>query len=194
MFKIFEKINFKSSYKFSSEIENKLAKDTVPWKYAMAYNDYSNKGDYKNALINFDITIGEGKEKSFTNEQIDSLNSKYSKINAVDYIIQQARNKEIVIINEAHHNSSHRVFTKSLLKELFDSGYTNLGLEALSNQSSIDSTLNERKYPIQKTGLYTKDPQFGDLIRTALEIGYYVFPYETEYKPGQTGNQRDQGS
>ncbi len=36
----------------------------------------------------------------------------------------------------------------------------------------------QRKYPIQESGYYTKDPQFGDLVRTALEIGFYVFPYE----------------
>ena len=183
--RIIEKIDFKTRYKFSSVIKNKLAKDTISWKYVMAYNDYSNKGDYRNALINFDITIGEGKEESLTKKEIDSINTYYVKVNAADYINQKAKESQIVIINEAHHNPSHRVFTKSLLKKLFDQGYTNLGLEALSSHSVLDSSLNKRKYPIQKTGYYTKDPQFGDLIRTALEIGYHVFPYESENGSGK---------
>lgn len=60
----------------------------------------------------------------------------------------------------------------------FDKGYRNLGLEALSNGIDKDTLLNNRGYPIQGSGFYIKDPQFGDLVRVALEIGYNVFPYE----------------
>lgn len=170
----FLKIDFKTNYKFSSEIENQVAKDTVPWKYQTSASDYAIKGEYKNALKHWDLVIG-GVEKKFTKNQIDSIHEKYEKINAVDYIIKQSTENQLIIINEAHHNSSHRVFTKSLLQKLFDNGYKNLGLEALSYS---DSALNQRKYPVQETGYYTKDPQFGNLIRTALEIGYTLFAYK----------------
>ena len=175
--RIIEKISFKTEYKFSSEIEGKLAKDTVPWKYQYSASDYAIKGDYKNALMQWDLAMGT-KEKSFSEYQIDSINQKYSKVKAVDYIIEKSRGSQIVIINEAHHNSFHRVFTKSLLQKLFDIGYKNLGLEALTNNDSLYLTLNKRKYPILKTGYYIKDPQFGNLVRDALEIGYHLFPYE----------------
>ena len=172
----FEKIDFKTKYKFSSEIEDKIAKDTVPWKYQISASDYAAKGDYKNALKHWDLAMG-ARERNYSEGKIDSLRKKYKAVNAKDYIIEEAKKTSIVIINEAHHNSSHRYFTKTLLQDLYDQGYRNLGLEALDNEN-IDSSLSERKYPIQKTGYYIKDPQFGDMIRTALEIGYNVFPYE----------------
>ena len=175
--RVIEKVEFETEYKFSSEIEDKVAKDTVPWKYQFSASDYATKGDYKNALIQWDLAMGT-REKNFTETQIDSINIKYSKVNATDYIIEQAKKNQVVIINEAHHNSFHRVFTKSLLKKLYDNGYTNLGLEALVNNDSLNSALNNRKYPIQKTGHYIKDPQFGNLVREALEIGYDLFTYE----------------
>lgn len=175
--RIIEKIDFKTEYKFSSDIENKVAKDTVPWKYQISASDFATKGDYKNALIQWDLAM-EPRERNFTKGQIDSVNSKYSKVNAIDYIVEQAKKNQVVIINEAHHNSFHRVFTKSLLKKLYNKGYKNLGLEALSNGKRNDTLLNKRKHPVQETGYYIKDPQFGDLVRTALQIGYHVFPYE----------------
>jgi len=129
------------------------------------------------------------RENNFSEKEIDSLNKKYSKIKATDYIIEQAKKHQVVIINEAHHNSFHRVFTKSLLQKLFDNGYKNLGLEALANGENLDSTLNSRKYPIQETGHYIKEPQFGNLVRDALEIGYTLFAYENMEKGG--GKQRE---
>ena len=68
---------------------------------------------------------------------------------------------------------------RSLLLELFKNGYRNLGLEALSNGENLDSELNRRKYPNLKTGHYIKEPQFGNLVREALEIGYDVFAFES---------------
>ncbi|MGV8947725.1 MAG: hypothetical protein ACOH1N_14955 [Lutibacter sp.] len=168
--------DFKTEYKFNSEIEDKIVKDTIPWKHQISASDYATKGNYKNALIQWDLAMAT-REKNFSKTQIDSINLKYSKVKATDYIIEQAKNYQVVLINEAHHSSFHRVFTKSLLKKLYDNGYTNLGLETLSYK---DSLLNIRKYPIQTTGTYSKEPQFGALIRTALEIGYNVFPYETK--------------
>ncbi|WP_108804441.1 hypothetical protein [Aquimarina sp. Aq107] len=177
--KIIEQVDFKTKYMFSSEIESQLAKDTVSWKYQIAASQYATKGDYKNAVNQWDIAMGI-KRKGFTENQVDSINQKYTKVNANDYILEQAKKNQVIIINEAHHNSFHRSFTKSLLKQLYDLGYKNLGLEALSYKDDLDSLNNIRKYPIQKTGFYTKDPQFGNLIREALEIGYTLFPYETK--------------
>lgn len=174
--RIVEKIDFKTVYKFSSEIEDQITKDTVFWKYQISASDYAIKGDYKNALIQWDSAMGTS-EKNFTEAQTDSIKQKYSKLKATDYIIEEAEKNQIVIINEAHHNSFHRVFTKTLLKKLYDIGYTNFGLETLSHE---DTLLNNRKYPIIESGYYSKDPQFGNLIRKALEIGYTIFPYETK--------------
>src|SRR5699024_6785643 len=147
------------------------------WKYQISAAEYAIKGDYKNALIQWDSVTGI-RNKNLTTSQTDSINQKYTKHNAADYIISRAKESKVVIINEAHHNSLHRVFTKSLLKELYEIGYKNLGLEALYNGSMKDSLLNIRKYPVQKTGHYIRDPQFGNLVRTALKTNYNVFAYE----------------
>jgi len=176
--RIVEKIDFETQYKFSSEIEGEIAKENALRKYQISASDYSIKGDYRNALLQWDLAWGT-KERKFAEAQVDSINQKYTKVKAADYIIDQAKINQVIIINEAHHNSFHRVFIKSLLKELYDIGYTNLGLEALSNEEHLDSLQKIRKYPVQKTGYYITDPQFGNLVREAIEIGYTVFPYET---------------
>lgn len=175
--RIIEKIEFNNEYKFSSAIESKVKTDTIAWKYQISAADYATKGDYKNALKHWDLAF-RSKSKNYTKEQIDSVNQKYKIVPAINFIVEQANKNKVVIINEAHHNSSHRVFTKSLLQKLYDNGYRNLGLEALGNGKYLDSLLNQRKYPIQKTGHYIKDPQFGNLVRDALTIGYNLFAYE----------------
>ena len=172
-----EQIDFSTDYKFTSEIEEQILTDTIPWKYQISAADFAKKGDYKNALIHWDMGMPT-QDRNYAKTEIDSINSKYSVLNAADYIIQEAQKNQVVMINEAHHNSMHRAFTKSLLQDLFNIGYKNLGLEALDRGEYLDSALNSRGYPIQKTGYYTQDPQFGNLIREAIEIGYNVFAYE----------------
>jgi len=186
--RVIEKINFETEYKFSSEIEDKVEKDTVPWKYQLSASDYATKGDYKNALIHWDSAM-RTREKNYTKTQIDSINQKYSEVKATDYIVEEGKKNQVIIINEAHHNSFHRVFTKSLLQKLFDNGYKNLGLEALTNNDSLISVLNNRKHPVQETGWYIKDPQFGNLVRDALKIGYKLFAYEQT--TGSNGKPRE---
>ncbi|MEP2281254.1 hypothetical protein [Maribacter sp.] len=172
-----EIIDFENPYKFSSQIESEVEKDTTSWKYQMSSQAYAMKGDYWNALKHWDLAMGTW-EDELTEQQIDSINGLYKTENAVDFIIEQAKLNQVVIINEAHHSSLHRVLTKSLLQDLYKIGYKNIGFETLGNGEYTDSLLMQRKYPIQETGYYTKDPQFGDLIRTALQIGFHVFPYE----------------
>lgn len=173
-----EKIDFQTTYKFSSEIEDYITKDTTAWKHQLSAADYATKGDYKNALIQWDLAMNT-RNMNYTQKQIDSLNQIYKKVDAKNYILDKAKETRVVIINEAHHNSFHRIFTKSLLKELYDLGYTNLGLETLSTSDNLNQALNKRKYPIIKDGHYVKEPQFGNLVREALEIGYHLFSYDT---------------
>jgi hypothetical protein len=183
-----EAFSFKNHYKFSADITERTEKDTVAWKYQLSAADFATKGDYRKALEQWDIALP-GKFKPYTEREIDSLRLQYKVVPAAAYIVEQAKANRVIIINEAHHSSLHRVFTKSLLQELYDNGFRNLGLEALTNGELKDSLLRNRKYPVMETGHYTKDPQFGNMIRTALEIGYNVFPYETTR--GSNGKSRE---
>lgn len=108
---------------------------------------------------------------------------------ALAYITDQAKNYHFTLINEAHWNSQHRAFTQSLLKPLWKLGYRYLALETLTHH---DSAIQKRGYPIQSTGYYTKDSNFGNLVREALAIGYQLVPYETENGNHGTLRDRDQ--
>lgn len=185
------KIDFKNPYKFNSIIEKKLEnKNQID--IFQAFLDYSIKGDFRKAQELDDAHIQKKTNVTFDIEQADSLKLLYTATDAVHYIITKAKNRKVTIINEAHHNPRHRVFTMSLLKKLYDSGYTHFGVEALYNGpiggtsldngakilDEKDSLINVRKYPIQKSGSYIKEPQFGNLIRYALELGFTIFSYE----------------
>jgi hypothetical protein len=108
---------------------------------------------------------------------------------ALSYIAEKARSFHFTLINEAHYNSQNRAFTRELLQPLWDEGYRYLALETLTH---IDTSLQKRGYPVLKTGYYTKDSNFGNLVRDALQIGYRLVPYETQNAYDGTLRDRDQ--
>lgn len=95
---------------------------------------------------------------------------------AADAIVKLAAGRQVVFINEAHHVPSHRAFTLALLPRLRALGFNYLAAEALFES---ESTLNARKYPVQATGFYTNEPTFGEMLRTALRLGFTLVPYDT---------------
>ncbi|MCB1023956.1 MAG: hypothetical protein KDB79_06195 [Acidobacteria bacterium] len=104
----------------------------------------------------------------------------HKEIDAVKAIEKVAETEQVIMINEEHRTPHHRAFTTQLLQGLYNKGFRYLAIEALY---STDNELNKRRYPIQKTGsIYISDPVFGDMIRTALQIGYKLVPYEFEGK------------
>lgn len=97
-------------------------------------------------------------------------------LDAVKEILLQSASRKAVFFNEAHFSPQTRVFITALLKPLYDQGYRYLASELVYQ---TDTMINIRKYPIiQKTGFYTNEPYCGDLIRTALDIGFTVLGYE----------------
>jgi hypothetical protein len=129
--------NKKETYQFSKDIETKIEKDTLSWKYQLGATDYSISEYYKKALETWDKN-GSGIRK-ITKKDSLYFNS-FKKQDVKEYIINRSKNERIIIINEAHHNIRHRVFTTSLLQGLYDNGYRFLGLEALS-----DTLINNQK-------------------------------------------------
>lgn len=171
----------KETYQFSKDIENKIDKDTLAWKYQIGATDYSISEYYLKALKTWDKN-GSGIRKVSKEDSL-YFNS-FKKIDAKDYIINRSKNEKIIIINEAHHNARHRVFTASLLRGLYDNGYRFFGLEALS-----DTLINKRKFPVLESGYYTKEPQMANLIKEAIKIGFKLFEYEA--LDGSNGKQRE---
>jgi len=175
-------------YKFSSQIAEELETKTEPWKYQLAAWDYSYIGEYDKTLSTWDLD--HPFPIVFDQDKFERFREDYHPVNAIEYILKRADTAQVVIINEAHQQPRHRVFTTELLIQLYEKGYRYLGMETLDKQ---DGELNKRGYPIYQSGTYSMEPQFGNMIRKALEIGYTLFPYEsdgngTEREIGQARN------
>lgn len=106
--------------------------------------------------------------------------SKYKPMNAVQFIINRSKTEQVIIINEAHHQPYHRVFTTHILKGLYENGFRYLCVEALGE----DEYMHSRKFPIINTGGYIREPFFGNLIRVALGLGFTLVPYEDTKNSG----------
>lgn len=172
----FEEVVTNKSYLFSSQIKDSLDQGIFPNQLAAVKS--GDIGDHQNALLYWDKNLN---ENNFQSNKID-----IDGINIRDKIVKEAINHNWLIINEQHHNSHHRVTLELLLKDLFEQGYRNLGMEQLSN----DSMLNTRAYPISTSSKYYQDPQLFNVVRTALDIGYSIFPYDHNCK--NSGYEREE--
>jgi len=160
-------------YKFSSDIIDSIISNQG---YYYAAWEYSYVGDIEKTLEMWDK---EATASDTLSDQDIRAFSNFKRNNAKTRIINEAKNKSVIIINEAHHMPQHRVFTTELLQALYDEGYKHLGLESFLASHKSDSTLMANKYPVLSNGFYVKEPQYGNLIRQALKIGFKVFGYES---------------
>lgn len=166
-----------NKYDFSENILLQLKNNTTqenvggPAQHAAWLLSYIN--DYKNTLSVWDR--GEDIANKLRSEDSMYFIQQCKPVNAKEFIIERAKKEQIIILNEAHHQPYHRVFTESLLAELYKAGYRYFGAETLNY---IDTSLNQRKHPVVWSGHYTLQPQYGNLIRSALQEGFYVFHYE----------------
>ncbi|NMH63819.1 hypothetical protein [Shewanella salipaludis] len=126
---------------------------------------YSYVGQYEKAISSpTDAPI-------ISEDVIDNL----SPISAVDKIQTMSKETQIVMINEAHHIALHRTLTVSLLQKLWSSGYRYLAIEALSKR---DVDINIRGYAIERSGAYSNEPIYAEMIRTAKKLGYQIIAYD----------------
>jgi len=161
-------------YKFSSYIQDSIIEISGAQKAAW---EYSYIGDIENMHKSWDRDYQNTREVS---QQVRDTMALLSIVNAQEYILERAKDYQVVIINEAHHMPQHRVFTTRLLEDLKAQGFKHLGLETFFASETNDSTLQANGYPILTTGYYSKEPQFGNLIREALHSDYKVFGYESQ--------------
>lgn len=170
-----------NSYVNGQQIQATL-RDRSGMSYYMAAWNYSFIGEYRKSLAAFDQAL---RADSSSEEAKIPLPPNTVFTPAAPYILKQSQGKRLVIINEAHHQPLHRVFTESLLEGLYAQGFRYLGLETLAE----DSLLNLRKWPLVEDGYYSREPQFGNLIRKALSLGFRVFSYEAD----SSGTVREKG-
>jgi hypothetical protein len=99
----------------------------------------------------------------------------WSAVPAVDYIAAAAAGRRLVVVNEAHHRPQTRLLTLALLPKLRAEGYDHVAIEALD---PADKALASRGYPTEKSGYYTQEPLYGEIVREALRLGFQVHAYE----------------
>jgi len=95
-------------------------------------------------------------------------------VDARKVILEEAPKYRVLMINEGHSHPEHRLFTKSLLLDLYKQGYRILMAEGIW----ANNTIMSKKYPVSTDGIYLNEPAYASLIRYALKIGYKVAGYD----------------
>lgn len=98
--------------------------------------------------------------------------------NAIAAIVREARTKQIVLINEAHHVPLHRAFAQRLATELRKIGYSYLACETFNFLGAQEA--NQKGYIRRNAGYYTREPVFAGFVNAALADGWTLVPYEFE--------------
>lgn len=160
--------SIQKQYKECYSGSNRSMGDYASW-------DLSYIGAYTKVLSTWNV-YNSGKA---VNPNPDKLvKSEFKILSAKKAILDSAKNKKVIMLNEAHHLTPHRLFTLDLLLDLKKLGFTHLGVEAIGLNES-NSLLNKRGYPTLISGVYLKDPHFANMIRIAIKLGYKVFRYDT---------------
>ncbi len=102
--------------------------------------------------------------------------------NAVEAIVEASRGRRVVMLNEAHVASRHRLFLMQLLRALHREGFTHFAAEAFPNFPEAAPRLSDFKPgmaadPIRFMG-YLSDPVFAEAVRESVALGYVLGAYE----------------
>ncbi|HEY0197660.1 MAG TPA: hypothetical protein VGC19_03835 [Rhodanobacter sp.] len=102
----------------------------------------------------------------------------WSAADAAETIAKFAKDRRIVMVNEAHHDANTRVLTLNLLPRLRALGFDYFAAEALGDK---DPDLTQRGYPIQTSGSeYLREPLYGEIVREAIRLGFNIVPYDAD--------------
>jgi hypothetical protein len=92
-----------------------------------------------------------------------------------DAITKISADQRLVLIMEAHTVSEHRAWIEQTLAPFRAAGFTDYFAETIDESGS---TLKSRGYPTSNSGYYTADPRFGNLVRTAIHLGFEIRGYD----------------
>ncbi|MCE7040098.1 hypothetical protein [Dyadobacter sp. CY312] len=154
--------------------------------YEKYYSDPMEKGMFNQVMMTYQSYKGDTKaalkyeSQLSPNKQTEdySFPENFMATPASTVIMNLSANKQVVMFNEAHHRPQHRAFIRSLLKDFYSLGFRTLLVEAYFENE--DSLLNDRGYPLQKTGSYTKEPAFGQMLREAKNLGFTIASYDND--------------
>jgi hypothetical protein len=129
-------------------------------------------GDYDGARSTFSIA-----QPAQADDSPSPLAGAWQPRPAADVILEMAKDRKAVFFNEAHSAPITRTLTIRLLAKLREQGFNYFAAETLYE---TDKNLQTRRYPTLNTGFYTNEPLYGEMVRTALRLGYKVVAYDVE--------------
>jgi hypothetical protein len=157
---------------YEKAVETKGTPQQKSTYYQAVMTYYSFLGDNKKSLVYMDKAQG-GKPPMVS----DSVFMENKAVDAATYILQHIDSQRVVMFNEAHNCGQHRAFLREILRGCYEKGFRYLALETLIAFDSI----NERGYPLRtKSGFYSNEPAFGQMLREAKEVGFQLCTYENE--------------
>lgn len=109
------------------------------------------------------------------------------KRNATPVILDSVKNHDVIAINENHANPASRYYLASLLSKFKESGFENIGIEALATDD-FDSLSKKSYY----NGFDTRSSAFTFLISHALKLKLNIFNYEDTTAGPKSFEQRDE--
>jgi len=128
-------------------------------------------GDYPDAAASFSI-----KQAPLRDDHPSPLaDSRWHARSALEAIPELASTYKLVYLNEAHNIPLTRTLTVQLLSKLRKEGFNYFAVETVYQ---TDTQLQSRGYPTSKSGFYTEEPISGEMVRTALKLGFKVLGYE----------------
>jgi hypothetical protein len=135
-------------------------------------------GRYKQAMALMDL----GRPEVPAAKNTDALDD-YQPKDAAEAVLALAEKHQVVIVNEGHHVPRHRAFATLLLKALRKKGFTYFAAETFAGTAAGKgdddmAPMAKRGYPTLTDGYYSNEPYFGDLVRTALKLGFTPVAYE----------------
>lgn len=94
-----------------------------------------------------------------------------------EVLTEVAARERLILVMEAHNEPKHRQWIEQALPVLRAAGFRDYAAEGLSESGQ---SLRQRGYPISSTGPYVCDPHFGNVLRTAINLGFEIHAYESQ--------------
>ncbi|MBV4355526.1 hypothetical protein [Pinibacter aurantiacus] len=142
------------------------------------YDDFSDYlisvADYQSALYysakGYD-TLSKKVAASITS-YVDTLRN-VQHVDAKKYILDRTAVAKVVMINESQCKPQHRVFTVSLLQDLYNQGFRYFAVEALNNNAAVKPEVIDIS-----SGKYIHEPVNAEMLRIAVKIGFKLVAYQ----------------
>ncbi|HEU4670420.1 MAG TPA: hypothetical protein VFR91_06915 [Dyella sp.] len=140
-------------------------------------------GDYPDAAISYSIA-----QPAQAGDAPSPLSGDWTPEPATQALARLVHGRQVVFFNEAHNIPLTRTLTVAMLPALRQEGFDYLAVETLYDD---DTRLAQRGYPTAASGFYINEPIYGEMVRSALKLGFKVVAYESD-QPG-TPDERERG-